>query len=46
MKHALTLAKPVWGIGKHVVITGGSSGIGFEVAKRLNGVCRKRKSVV
>lgn len=41
MKHALTLAKPVWGIGKHVVITGGSSGIGFEVAKRLNGVCRK-----
>jgi 3-dehydrosphinganine reductase len=41
MKHSLTLAKPVWGIGKHVVITGGSSGIGFEVAKRLNGVCRK-----
>lgn len=41
MKHSVTLAKPVWGIGKHVVITGGSSGIGFEVAKRLNGVCRK-----
>ena len=41
MKHALTLAKPVWGYGKHAVITGGSSGIGLEVAKRLTGVCRK-----
>lgn len=41
MKHALTLAKPVWGYGKHAVITGGSSGIGLEVAARLTGVCRK-----
>jgi 3-dehydrosphinganine reductase len=41
MKRSRTLAKPVWGIGKHVVITGGSSGIGLEVAKRLNGTCRK-----
>ena len=41
MKHALTLAKPVWGHGKHAVITGGSSGIGLEVATRLTGVCRK-----
>jgi short-subunit dehydrogenase len=41
MKHVLTLAKPVWGYGKHAVITGGSSGIGLEVAKRLTGVCRK-----
>lgn len=41
MRHSTTLTKPVWGIGKHAVITGGSSGIGLEVAKRLNGACRK-----
>lgn len=41
MKHSMTAIRPVWGMGKHAVITGGSSGIGFEVAKRLNGVCRK-----
>lgn len=41
MKHSMTAMRPVWGMGKHAVITGGSSGIGFEVAKRLNGVCRK-----
>lgn len=41
MKKHMPHDEEVWGIGKHVVITGGSSGIGFEVAKRLNGVCRK-----
>lgn len=41
MKKPSGKSEMVWGVGKHAVITGGSSGIGFEVARRLNGVCRK-----
>ena len=31
----------LWAVGKHAVITGGSSGIGLEVVRALNGICRK-----
>jgi 3-oxoacyl-[acyl-carrier protein] reductase len=41
MKKHMLKTEMMWEIGKHAVITGGSSGIGFEVARRLNGVCKK-----